>query len=500
MKSRKRLQVDGSYPRVNLITMILVVAGLCLFSALAFYYRATTTTSKTTSGDTGMSHTIASNEEYHHLVKRAHRLLRKYQALRGGNTTLPAHLASFELPDLPPPPPPPPPPHQQGSSDSHQVAGEEEHEEDDQQHVVQTYPMQSTARDAVLGMAYDIDPKNLVIPLSSPLVSSLSQDSLADPTGWVVLSRLVSTCAIIIFVNNPVPAKSLEIMLAHNVKVMKFSVEDLPASMQTYHPSTLRWILFQNYFESNEKILMLYNRLWFVDVRDTYFQSDPFLFVNPNQPSFHVFQGVESFPIRECGWNSGWIKDCFSQSMVNTVGDNPIICSGVSVGTTREALSYTKKMATIVKGEQSDVPHQFPRCERNGVDQGVHNVLVHTKRIGHMQKWDQRSGPVANMQAKVARVNADHEVVNSKGEKYAVVHQYDRFPDLQRFLFRKGKCDLTGRGGATSAASCCKICNGNPGCQSFTFLAGTCFLKTCAVHNTRGGMKMTSAISGWKIQ
>lgn len=90
-----------------------------------------------------------------------------------------------------------------------------------------------------------------------------------------------------------------------------------------------------------------------IDVRDSYFQSDPFSFVTTQQqqahsasssavagrnsrgtalgavdsPSsdsgevgFHVFTGVESFPIKECGWNSGWIKDCFGAGVLNAVG------------------------------------------------------------------------------------------------------------------------------------------------------------------------------------
>lgn len=123
--------------------------------------------------------------------------------------------------------------------------------------------------------------------------------------------------------------------------------------------------------------------------------------------------------------------------MVNQVGANPIICSGVSVGTTDLVLNYIDQMATIVSGEESskDLKSHFPQCERNGVDQGVHNVLVYKGKIPNMKRWDQRTGPVANMQARLAKVQDDHSVVNSKGDSVAVVHQYDRFPDLQKHLF-----------------------------------------------------------------
>ena len=58
---------------------------------------------------------------------------------------------------------------------------------------------------------------------------------------------------------------------------------------------------------------------------------------------------------------------------------------------------------------------EFAQCERNGVDQGVHNVLIHTDRINSpLFKYDQMSGPVANMQAKIMKLTSDFRVVNNK--------------------------------------------------------------------------------------
>lgn len=78
-----------------------------------------------------------------------------------------------------------------------------------------------------------------------------------------------------------------------------------------------------------------YQRVWMIDVRDSFFQSDPFSFVteqrtasssggSSNGAGLHVFSGVESFPIKECGWNSGWIKDCFGAQVLNSVGSKVI--------------------------------------------------------------------------------------------------------------------------------------------------------------------------------
>ena len=217
------------------------------------------------------------------------------------------------------------------------------------------------------------------------------------------------------------------------------------------------------------KVSEVYARIWMIDVRDSFFQSDPFAFVlvpsSEQKNSLHVFSGVESFPIKECGWNSGWVKDCFGPQMLAEIGSQGIICSGVSVGTAAAAAEYIGIMDSIITGQNNNnggygyvstgdsavkvkVAGKFPHCERNGVDQGTHNVLVHTGALDHLglRKWSQSesASPVANMQARLAEVSCAGEgeertcrVLNKAGIPVAVVHQYDRYPDLQKYLFQK---------------------------------------------------------------
>lgn len=83
-----------------------------------------------------------------------------------------------------------------------------------------------------------------------------------------------------------------------------------------------------------------------------------------------------------------------------------------------------------------DTSATFPQCERNGVDQGAHNVLVHTGQVKNIKIWNQQSSPVINLQAKRAVVK-NGVVTNLDGNLASVVHQYDRYEDLQRALFKK---------------------------------------------------------------
>lgn len=74
-----------------------------------------------------------------------------------------------------------------------------------------------------------------------------------------------------------------------------------------------------------------------------------------------------------------------------------------------------------------------------GVDcyQGTHNVLVHTGAIRNLKLWNEQEGHVANLQSKLSYVKNNRDVYNKAGAKLAVVHQYDRYPELQKTLFEK---------------------------------------------------------------
>ena len=364
-------------------------------------------------------------------------------------------------------------------------------------------------------MAHDLDPKNLVVFCAS--------------------LRNVSTAEVVLFFNAPISQRPLEITSKCGVKVEVFDVQGLPHEMQPFHPSTVRWKLIYD-FMVNANAWQRYRRAWLVDARDTYFQGDPFDMLSIDEPGFYVFNGVESMLIRDDGWNRGWIKDCFSDDVYRQVADKHIICSGVSMGSMDAVLRYLELMNDVVtsrKRFEISKQSRFPNCERNGVDQGVHNVLVYTARLPHLRIFDQTSGPVANLQAGKAIVRGT-SVLNAAGNKVAVVHQYDRNAALQKMLFRrfvywvntddlgeewkmepscstfsyvldndllKGKCDLTAKGGIASATTCCKLCADAPGCKSFVYYSGMCYLKSCKAKTGRAmGVYVSGAVTGISLR
>jgi hypothetical protein len=164
--------------------------------------------------------------------------------------------------------------------------------------------------------------------------------------------------------------------------------------------------------------------------------------------------------------------------MLQAVGRNTIICSGVSVASIDLAMLYLKFMNDLTTGVYSKpvaqywydyyllyrahvtgapatdeaareyakkapqvlLKHKFPACERNGVDQGVHNVLVHNNLIPDLDRFWQVDGPVSNMQGGQAVVKTEEGlmvVYNGRGQKMKVAHQYDRNKQLQAHLYKR---------------------------------------------------------------
>lgn len=72
------------------------------------------------------------------------------------------------------------------------------------------------------------------------------------------------------------------------------------------------------------------------------------LFASPSH--LYAFHGVESMKIGECGWNGGWVKDCFGDQVLALIKERPILCSGVSIGDTPAMMLYVTLMYQFITG------------------------------------------------------------------------------------------------------------------------------------------------------
>eukprot|EP00614_Pseudopedinella_elastica_P027524 CAMPEP_0172643906 /NCGR_PEP_ID=MMETSP1068-20121228/238869_1 /TAXON_ID=35684 /ORGANISM="Pseudopedinella elastica, Strain CCMP716" /LENGTH=442 /DNA_ID=CAMNT_0013458071 /DNA_START=153 /DNA_END=1482 /DNA_ORIENTATION=- len=114
-----------------------------------------------------------------------------------------------------------------------------------------------------------------------------------------------------------------------------------------------------------------------LDFRDTVFQSDPFLLLEKERRAGSTTQlwlAGEHMPykrIRNCVFNSGWIRDCYGEADKIKYGAYPVICSGSIFGTKKGLEGFE----TLLLQEVSK-----KKCHEHYVesDQGYTNVLFHS--------------------------------------------------------------------------------------------------------------------------
>lgn len=222
--------------------------------------------------------------------------------------------------------------------------------------------------------------------------------------------RQHSDCDIVLIVRN----------LTNETSILfdKFRVSVLPyrEDLASQHPSTSRWKIASEFLKVHQRE---YTRVLFADIRDTIFQSDPFAIID--RPGF--FSALEKDAIKDCGWNTGWIKDCFSKEVLERVKPKRIVCSGVSLATVDSALQYLQAYDRIMATDL------FRQCERNGVDQGIHNVIIHEEMVSNVTLFTQEDGPIAHLQNGIVKPKVDGVQFHVSNRKYSaipIVHQYDR--------------------------------------------------------------------------
>ncbi|CAB9496785.1 expressed unknown protein [Seminavis robusta] len=210
------------------------------------------------------------------------------------------------------------------------------------------------------------------------------------------------------------------------------------------------------------------------DVRDTYFQRDPF---GPEAP--HV-QGLQVFEEHRTMRTTHWlVKGPVERCKAISIFDKPMLCSGTTVGTRDAMLRYLNDMVAEMR-----VWMQDPKCccnKMNGDDQSIHNYLYYTQQLPYATSQRNRVGLVhtvgsqgamlfnakrkRNMEelnmtqrdasrkaytsgedeAKGTWLGLEHDLtdkhgffIDFDGQRSFIIHQYDRFGwPMDQWLDRK---------------------------------------------------------------
>jgi hypothetical protein len=161
-----------------------------------------------------------------------------------------------------------------------------------------------------------------------------------------------------------------------------------------------------------------YAKVMLSDVRDVVFQRDPFDFEFADGLCFFLEDDREV--MKNCPYNSAWLKTGYGEQTLREIGDEVASCSGITLGNTADIMNYLELMVD-----------QLLRLKfhPNGMDQGVHNYLLYKKKLENVRLFPNRLGPVFTMGKTIdlpTRFDAAGFVVNEDDTVAHVLHQYDR--------------------------------------------------------------------------
>lgn len=175
----------------------------------------------------------------------------------------------------------------------------------------------------------------------------------------------------------------------------------------------LRYFLYDEYLKNKQTA---YDKIMLSDLRDVYFQRDPFDF--DMQRGLCVF--LENITIGCCPYNSSWISVLFNRDTAESMRDCQVSCSGITIGSTACILDYLSIMRKYL----------LPPRQIVGYDQGVHNYILYKGLLKDTHLYINDFGPVLTMgYLKSWNKTEDGLIADYKGNPVNVLHQYDRHPE-----------------------------------------------------------------------
>ena len=191
-----------------------------------------------------------------------------------------------------------------------------------------------------------------------------------------------------------------------------------------FHLFYRRHLLYLRFLRANR---MKYDRVFLTDARDVFFQADPFAWNPP--PGVHLFLEESTNRIGSSECHINWINSQFGPEALDQIKTDVVSCAGTVYGDIDGIMKYLSAMV--------DGTMQARSLEHPDGDQGIHNYLLYQNPLPEFIVHDNRHGPLMTlgvMKPEEIRMNPDGWVINDDGRIPAVLHQYDRHPEVEKTL------------------------------------------------------------------
>jgi hypothetical protein len=188
-------------------------------------------------------------------------------------------------------------------------------------------------------------------------------------------------------------------------------------------------------FERFAKILRAaagrYDHVLVTDVRDVLFQRHPFAGIDAPGCRFYLEAGP--WTIGSEPTNRRWAALFLSPAELDTIAPCRITCCGVVLGAADAMTDYLTRLAGYL--------HALPlRLRREGgADTVFHNKIAHLTRevAAEIVENDAHVATMGLTPPGAYRAGPDGLVRTADGRLPAILHQYDRVPDIKRAVERK---------------------------------------------------------------
>jgi FkbM family methyltransferase len=168
------------------------------------------------------------------------------------------------------------------------------------------------------------------------------------------------------------------------------------------------------------------------DVRDVFFQSNPFIIPFSHEVCF----AAEDRIIADEVCNASWITDIYGKKIFDEICGETITCSGTTLGTASAMTAYITMMCQELSWRRYDY---LTAC-----DQGFHNYIAWKIRPGfaRVDLEDRIFNTIGLTNS--SRIEVVGDLVLVDGAAPPVIHQWDRHEKLKEFLrsselFRTGE-------------------------------------------------------------
>lgn len=164
--------------------------------------------------------------------------------------------------------------------------------------------------------------------------------------------------------------------------------------------------------------------------------------MNPHLCSLLTKENADAVRIGTSNYNRRWLITAYGESNVKPFFEQPVICSGSTIGNQDAIETYLRAMVA---------EYDSTLCKQKGCDQGFHNYLYYSGKLKPVEGiakiivHEQGKGIINNLGALRTKplkewglYDAKRKLVlNWDGSTSAVAHQYDR--DKEANIMVKGK-------------------------------------------------------------